>query len=131
MFLFNGAAVSWNVRKQPTVALSTTEAEYMALAAALQEGIWLKQLYTELIGPLATVQIQCDNKGALDLASDSKYHARSKHIDVRNHFIREKISDGTVSLNYVNTSEMVADMFTKAIIPCKLKQFSNNCGIKF
>lgn len=131
VYLYHGAAISWNSRKQPTVAISTTEAEYMSLAAALQEAMWLKQLQAELENTTDTIVINCDNKSAIDLASTTAYHARSKHIDVRHHFVREKIAERVIKLNYTKTDEMVADIFTKAIVPAKHNLFLQSCGIKY
>lgn len=130
VFLMQGAAVSWNSRRQATVALSTTEAEYMSMAAAVQESIWLRQLKNELLGDNGAIMLYCDNKSAIDLAATTKYHARSKHIDIRYHFIRDKVTDNTINLNYIKTDDMIADMLTKAIVPIKQLKFSKLCGLK-
>lgn len=115
--LFQGGAISWSSKRQPTVALSSTEAEYMALSAVTQEVIWLRSL-SEEINPSnkkeATV-IYCDNRSAIDLASTSSFHPRSKHIDVRHHFIRDKISQNEIRISSVSTNDMIADSLTKAV----------------
>lgn len=131
VFLYQGAAISWNSRKQPTVAGSTTEAEYMSLSAASSEAIWLKQLRAELECANTTIQINCDNKGAIDLSSTTAYHKRSKHIDVKHHVIRERIANHHIRVHYVKTDEMIADVFTKAIIPAKHIAFTNSFGIDY
>lgn len=131
VFKMQGGAVSWNVRKQPTIALSTAEAEYMSLAAASQEAIWLKQVHDEIIRHCNSVMLYCDNKSAIDLAADAKYHARSKHIDIRYHFIREKIADKLIKLHYISTENMLADMFTKQTVSQKHLSFSKCIGLKF
>lgn len=131
VFVMNDAAISWNSRKQPTVALSSTEAEYMSLTAAIQEAKWLKNLRDELLNDSTKIlTICCDNKSAIDLASTTMYHARTKHIDVKYHFIRDTLMEGAFKLDYLRTDHMLADMLTKALVPCKHLKFTKDCGIK-
>ncbi|XP_062713574.1 uncharacterized protein LOC134290444 [Aedes albopictus] len=88
-----GGAISWSCRKQATVALSTMEAEYMAVSAATQEAMWWRGLREELHGVSEAVQIRCDNLSAVHLAKkEVGYSPRSKHIDIRHHFVREKLA---------------------------------------
>lgn len=102
------------------VALSSTEAEYMALTQAVKEVLWLRSLVTE-IGALAhaaeILQIYSDNQGAIALARNPGFHARSKHIDIRYHFIRSHIDQdtGTINLQYCHTDDMTADVLTKGL----------------
>lgn len=132
VFVLNGGAISWNSRKQPTVALSTAEAEYMSLTAAAREAIWLRQLNNELIDTESIpVQIYCDSKSALCLASNDMYHPKTKHIDVKFHFIREKINLDLIHVNFVGTDEQIADVLTKALVPFKHKNFISKFGIFF
>ena len=119
-FLLNGAAISWNSKKQATVALSSTEAEYMALTQATKESIWLQQLLLNLGARkhIAEVsKIVVDNQGAIALAKTPEYHARTKHIDIQYHFIREHLESGKITLDYCPgpTNEMTADIFTKPL----------------
>lgn len=116
VFINQGGAISWSSKRQPTVALSTTEAEYMALSSATQEALWLQQLGSELEPDLfqEPIDLFCDNKSAINLATTDAYHARTKHIDVRHHFLREKVEDKTINLIYISTEDMVADSLTKA-----------------
>jgi hypothetical protein len=117
VFVLNGSCISWRSKKQRTVALSSTEAEYMALSEATQEAVWLKSFLQEL-GELAgddALTIREDNQGAIALAKNPEFHKRTKHIDIRYHFVREKVEDGQVSLEYCPTREMLADLMTKAI----------------
>lgn len=114
-----GNTVAWASKKQPTVALSTAEAEYMAMAAALTEAKWLKSLLTELGIPTDAkpIRLLCDNQAAIRIASPdtSTGHTRCKHIDVRHHFVREHVVAGTVSVEWVSTSDQLADCCTKAL----------------
>jgi len=111
-----GGAITWQSKRQQTVALSTTETEYMALTQATKEALWLKALF-ESIGvkmrkPLA---ILADNQGAIKLARNQEFHQRTKHIDIQYHFIREKLERKEVTLAFVGTKQMVADGLTKAL----------------
>jgi len=117
-FLLNGAAICWNSKKQSTVALSSTEAEYMALTQAVKESLWLQAVLTDLrarrhLEELRNINI--DNQGAMVLARNPQFHARTKHIDIQYHFIREHIEKQGITLSYCPTGEMTADIFTKPL----------------
>lgn len=125
VFILNGGAVSWNARKQPTVALPT-EAEYMSLASAVQESEWLRQLNEDLLGvDMNPIHIHCDSQSALQLAANYTYHARTKHINIRYHFVREKLEQELITIGYVGTSDQIADVLTKALAPVKQKYLIN------
>jgi hypothetical protein len=123
--LDEGPLVSWRSRKQPTVALSTCEAEYMALTDAVQEAKFLKQLCVDLniVQVSYSVLVNGDNQGAINLAKNPMYHKRSKHIDVKYHFIRSEVRTGSIVLAYIPTDENVADIFTKPVSKVKLDKF--------
>ena len=146
IFMFNGGAISWASRKQSTVALSSTESEYMALTAAAKEMKWLKFLLTDLkLHDLSTelkvneteayhsvkegtpkglcTDLKGDNQGAIALAHNPVNHARTKHIDIQYHFIREQVTNGTIDLEYIPTEAMVADGCTKALAKVKFQRF--------
>ena len=96
--------------------LSTAEAEYIAATHAAKEGIWLRRLIDELFGAFdAPTTLYCDNQAALRLATDDNYHARTKHIDLRYHFIRQVTASGALRLVYCPTEDMTADILTKAL----------------
>jgi hypothetical protein len=124
MFSFGSGAVSWSSKKQSTVALSSTEAEYKGAAIATCEVIWLQKLLSDL-GQLvdAPVVIYYDNISSILLANNPVYHARTKHIEVHYHFIREKVLAKEIDLINVNTEDQVADIFTKALGTDKLRKF--------
>lgn len=114
--------ISWSSKKQQTVALSTTEAEYMALSAAAQEATWLQQLLLDLrIETAKCVTILEDNQGCIALAKNPVFHSRSKHLDIRHHFVREKLVGGTLKLVYCPSEEMVADILTKPLSNAKFQ----------
>ncbi|CAB4041487.1 Hypothetical predicted protein [Paramuricea clavata] len=111
-----GPLISWKSRKQPIVALSTCEAEYIALANAVQEAKFLRQLCIDMkVLSISddNVLTQVDNQGAINLARNPVHHQRSKHIDTKYHFIRSEIQVGIISLKYVPTEDNIADVFTK------------------
>ena len=107
---------------QSLVAMSTTEAEYMAVAKAVKEALWLKRLVKELSLNQGGVQLHCNSQSAIYLAKHQVYHVRKKHIDVRFHKIRELTATGEIILKKIDTSENVADMLTKLVPTSKFKQ---------
>jgi transposase InsO family protein len=117
VFMLGGGAVSWQSKKQPTVALSSVEAEYMAATQATREAMWWRKLLHELgIQSSPTIIIiRSDSQGSIALSKNPEHHARSKHIDIRHHFVREQVAAGVVALQYVPTQEMLADVLTKPL----------------
>uniref|UniRef100_A0A1X7U6N9 Reverse transcriptase Ty1/copia-type domain-containing protein n=1 Tax=Amphimedon queenslandica TaxID=400682 RepID=A0A1X7U6N9_AMPQE len=109
--------VSWYSKKQPVVALSTAEAEYISLSAATQETIWHKRLLKNL--SCSTTKdptiITEDNRGAIAIAKNPVYHSQTKHVDIKYHYIREAIQDKAIQLEYFPTKEMLADILTKQL----------------
>ena len=116
VFELGGAAITWNSKLQPTVALSTSEAEYMAACAATQEAIHLRRLLGDLGFPQEgpTVILE-DNMGCICLSENPVMHRRTKHIDIKFHFIREAVERGDVVLTFTSTSTQVADLLTKPL----------------
>ncbi|KAJ9512234.1 hypothetical protein QJQ45_012787 [Haematococcus lacustris] len=129
VFTLHGAAISWSSRLQPTVAMSTAEAEYMAASGAVKEAVWLRKLMQDLGLPGTRVNIMCDNQAALQLLNNPMASARSKHISVHHHFARERAVRGEVMFTYWSTSEMVADVMTKPLAAVKLGYAKEGCGI--
>ena len=116
--------MTWSSKKQPTVALSSTEAEYRGAAIAACEVAWLNKLLHDFgLQVHRKVVLYCDNLSSIQLARNPVFHARTKHIKVHYHFIQEKVLSGEIDLEYVNTKEQVADIFTKALGAEKLRQF--------
>ncbi len=116
MFSFGSAVVTWNSKKQPTVALSSTEAKYKGVAMAACEVAWLRKLLGDLgLYVDKHVVIYCDNLSSIQLARNPMFHARTKHIEVHYHFIREKVLVGEIDLVYVSMEDQVADIFTKVL----------------
>ena len=112
MMICNGP-ISWQSKRQSVIALSSVEAEYYALTATIQEVIHLQQLLLQLDVKLSNISVHIDSKGGQFLAESEGFRPRSKHIDVKHHFIRDKIADGTVQLVHIPTQQMLADVLTK------------------
>ena len=108
--------ISWKSKKHDVVAKSSAEAEYQAMVLATCELIWLKQLLQELrFGKDEQMTLVCDNQAALHIASNPVFHEMTKHIEVDCHFIREKIASGCMTTSFVNSSDQLADIFTKSL----------------
>ncbi len=130
MFSFGSGVVSWSSKKQPIIALSNTEAKYRGATIAACEVVWLQKLLSDL-GQLvdAHVVIYCDNISSILLANNPVYHARTKHIEVHYHFIREKVLAKEIDLIHVSIEDQVTDIFTKALGTDKLKKFRKMFGV--
>lgn len=116
LFFLGNNLVSWQSLKQRVVALSSCEAEYVAATTAATQGIWLARLLGELHGRKAEkVELKMDSKSALALSKNLVYHERSKQIDLRHHFIRECMEDGSISADFIGTKDQLADFLTKAL----------------
>ena len=108
--------VSWSARKQKTVSRSSTESEYKALADTVAELTWLETLLRELRVPMKLVlTLWCDNLGAMYLSANPVFHARTKHVEVDFHFVREKVAQGKLSVQFISTHDQIADVFTKPL----------------
>ena len=118
LFLLNRGAISWASKKQTSIALSTTEAEYMGMTQAAKEIVWLRALLDE-IGAFRHIHqmsvLNGDNQGAIALARNPEYHACTKHIDIQYHFIRDLVSSEKVNLQFCSSTDMIADIMTKAL----------------
>ncbi|CAA7259930.1 unnamed protein product [Cyclocybe aegerita] len=129
-FLLHGGAVSWSAKCQEIISLSTTESEYVAAMQAMKEALWLRSLVSELFAiDLDTTTLFLDNQSAIALTKDHQYHARTKHIDIRFHFIRWIVEKGSIRLVYCPTGKMVADTLTKALPSAKVKHFASELGL--
>jgi hypothetical protein len=129
-YMLGGAAISWSSKKQPTVALSSTEAEYIAATHATRQAVWLRQLLHELFVPQENpTQLLMDNQSAIALTRDAQFHPRTKHIDIQYHFIREKLGDGAIYITYCPTHDMKADLLTKSLAKPRHKFLREELGV--
>lgn len=115
IFKMNGGPITWSSQKQKTVALSTTEAEFVAASESAKEILWLQQIMADLGDSFKCVTLYVDNQSAIRLINNPVYHKRTKHIDVKYNFIREKVELGLIKINYVSSKEQLADILTKAL----------------
>ena len=129
-FLINGGAVLWSTKRQEIISLSTTKSEYVAATYAAKEALWLRSLLSQLFNTtLEPTTLFSDNQSAIALTKDHQFHARTKHIDVRFHFICWIIENGSLRLVYCPTNDMVADVLTKALPSPKVKHFAKELGL--
>ena len=110
------STISWKTKKQTSVALSSTEAEYVAMCGSAKEAIWLTGLLEDLgIDLQSPIFIFGDNQGVLALTQNPVFHPRSKHIAIQYHFTRGLVQDGRIIVNYIPTEAMIADALTKSL----------------
>ena len=122
--------ISWCNKRQPTVALSSTEAKYRSATMAAQESTCLKQLMNDLHQPIEyQVRIFCDNLSSICLAENPVFHARTKHIEVHYHYIREKVLEGEIEMVPTKTEEQNADILTKSLHRVKFEKFREELGM--
>ncbi len=117
-----GGPLGWFSRKQEVIALSTTEAEYIALASATREAVWLRNLLAGIGAEqkIPTIIFE-DNQGAIAIAKNPSAHARTKHIDIKYHYTREMAQKGVIQVEYCSTEDMLADVFTKPLTKANSK----------
>jgi histone deacetylase 1/2 len=122
--------ISWSARKQSTVSRSSTEAEYKAVANATAEVMWIQTLLYELgIQAPKKAKLWCDNIGAKYLSANPVFHARTKHIEVDYHFVRERVARRLLDIEYISTKDQIADGFTKPLAVRNLEMFKNNLNL--
>lgn len=130
IFTVGGGAISWKSKKQSCVALSTAEAEYIALSQAAQEAVWLRSLNVGLkLEMTAPTIIYEDNQSAICIARNPQGHGRSKHIDIKYHFIREKVQQEIIEVKYCKTEDMIADLLTKGLGKDRFEKLRQMTGL--
>ncbi|GJR43670.1 retrovirus-related pol polyprotein from transposon TNT 1-94 [Tanacetum coccineum] len=129
VFTLSGETVSWVSKLQSVVAMSTTEAEYVAVAQASKEAVWLKMLLEELGHKQEKITLFCDNQSALYLARNPAFHSKTKHIRVQYHFVREKVEEGTVDMQKIHTDDNATNYLTKAMNCDKFIWCRSSCGL--
>ena len=130
IFQIGGTGISWRSKKQTSVALSTAEAEYIALSQAAQEAIWLRQLSTDLLcKPQQPTTVYEDNQAAISMSKNPQAHGKSKHIEIKYHFIREQVNNKNIEVKYCSTDNMIADMLTKGLSKEKFHKLRQLAGV--
>ncbi len=127
----NGGVCSWTCKKQECVAISSAEAEFVALSSACQEVSWLKRLLQDFNQEdNVPITMYEDNQSCLEIIKEEKLSNATKHIDTRIHFVKDYVVKGIVSCEYCPTAEMVADLLSKPLAAVKHNQFRKSCGIE-
>eukprot|EP00253_Pinus_taeda_P022544 PITA_22544 len=130
VFSIGSITVSWYNRKQRSMALSSTEAEYMATSLAACEAIWMRKILVGLFGShLDPTVIYCDNQSCIKISANPVFHDRSKHIDIRYHHIRDCVQRRIMLLSYIPTEDQDADILTKALTRSKFKYHRGRIGV--
>ncbi|KAG8485910.1 hypothetical protein CXB51_020233 [Gossypium anomalum] len=130
VFTIGGCAISWKATLQTTVAVSTTEAEYMVITEACKEAIWLQGLFSELNEDLQISTVFCDSQSAIFLTKDQMFYERTKHIDLRYHFVRDIIARADIVVSKISTHENPADMMTKSLPITKFEHCLDLVGVR-
>jgi len=115
--------VSWATKKQHSVAMFTAEAKYAATASCCAQLLWIKQQLKDFYVDIGCIPIYCDNTSAINISNNPYQHKRTKHIDIRPHFLRDNVEKGLISMNFCATDKQIADIFTKAFTR---EQFERN-----
>ncbi|GJV68522.1 retrovirus-related pol polyprotein from transposon TNT 1-94 [Tanacetum coccineum] len=122
--------VSWSSKRQKSVAISSTEAEYIAMSGCCAQILWMRSQLTDYGLGFNKIPMYCDNKSAIALSCNNVQHSRSKHIDIRFHFIKEHVENGVIELYFVNTEYQLADIFTKALARERIEFLINKLGMR-
>jgi hypothetical protein len=130
VFTVGGTTVSWILKLQKVVELSTTEAEYVVSTEASKEMIWLQRFMEELGKKQENSRLYCDSESVIHLANNSTFHSKTKHIQLRYHFIRSVLEYGHLKLEKIHTSQNPADMLTKGVNREKLSSCSVSVGLQ-
>ncbi|GJY68871.1 retrovirus-related pol polyprotein from transposon TNT 1-94 [Tanacetum coccineum] len=128
--LLGDRLVSWSSKRQKSAAISSTEAEYIALSGCCAQVLWMRSQLTDYGFGFNKIPMYCDNKSAIALCCNSVQHSRSKHIDIRFHFIKEHVENGVIELYFVNTEYQLADIFTKALGRERIEFLINKLGMR-
>ena len=122
--------VSWQSKKQDCTSLSSTEAEYVALSACCAQVIWMRTQLKDYGYVFERIPMYCDNRSAIAISCNSVQHSKSKHIDLRYHFIKDHVEQGTVELYFVGTEYQLADLLTKALPPARFNELVHRIGMR-
>ncbi|WJX38809.1 hypothetical protein P8452_26432 [Trifolium repens] len=128
-FFLGSNLISWFSKKQNCVALSTAEAEYIAAGSSCSQLVWMKQMLKEYDVEQDVITLYCDNLSAINISKNHVQHSKTKHIDIRHHFIRDLVENKVVTLEHVGTKEQVADIFTKALDAVHFENLRGKLGI--
>lgn len=129
LFKYSGGAITWASKRQTCIALSTTEAEFVAASQASKEAVWLHRILLDLCFSIDRPVLQIDNQSAIRLIKNPEFHSRTKHIDIRFKFVREKFQNGLLDVQYCESERQVADLFTKPLPKCRYVKLRDYLGM--
>ena len=127
--LLGSSLISWHSKKQTCVALSTVEAEYIVAGSCYAQILWLKQQLADFGLMISKVPLMCDNTSGINLTKNQIQHSRTKHIEIRHHFIRDQVNNGNCEVKFVETKLQLADIFTKPLQKERFFFLRNELGI--
>ena len=128
-FYVGNNLVSWMSKKQHSISLSTTEAEYIAAGSCCTQLLWMQKLLRDYGICQEYFTIYYDNTSAINISKNPVQHSRTKHIEIRHHFIREFVEDGTLTLEFIHTDDQKANLFTKPLDSKRFKFLRQNIGV--
>ncbi|KAG7584165.1 GAG-pre-integrase domain [Arabidopsis suecica] len=128
-FFLGNNLIAWLSKKQNSVSISTAESEYIAMGSCCTQLLWMKQMLSDYRLDSGVLQVYCDNQSAIDISKNPVQHSRTKHIDVRHHFIRELVEEKKVKIDHVGTEIQLADIFTKALDFNRFVTLRNSLGV--
>ena len=129
-FYLGNILVAWLSKKQTSISLSTTEAKYIAIVACCTQVMWMKQTLQDMkVSIDEHISIKCDNTSAISISKNPVLHSKTKHIQIKYHFLREQVAQKLVKLEYVPTKEKIADIFTKPLAKEPFKYLRDKLGI--
>jgi hypothetical protein len=129
LFSFGDSPVAWQSQKQKVVALSSCEAEYVAATTVACQAVWLRRLLDNMTGKESGATVFIDNKSAIQLCKNLVFHDRSKHIEVRYHYIRDCIDAGKINVEHISTGEQLADILTKPMARVRFQELRTRIGL--
>nr|GFB41859.1 retrovirus-related Pol polyprotein from transposon TNT 1-94 [Tanacetum cinerariifolium] len=122
--------IGWSLKRQKNAAISSTKAEYIALPSCCAQILWMRSQLSDFGLAFNKIPMYCDNKSAIALCCNNVQHSRSKHIDIRYHFIKEQVENGVIELYFINKKYQLADLFTKALGRDKIEFLTNKLGMR-
>jgi hypothetical protein len=121
--LLNGNPIHWWSKRQSMVALSSTEAEYIAMGEAAKDAVWLREWLSAALGVTVPIRVICDNQAAIKIVANNTDSARTRHYSARHHYVRELVQENQLKVEWTNTHEQAADMLTKSLDKVKLERW--------